>query len=176
MGSVSKLGVVLHVGCGGDPLPHWLGTHNEVRLDIDPECKPDIVASMLDMGGIGEFDIVFSQHNLEHVHQHEVLTALSEFYRVLKTGGSAIVFVPDCEGVTPTEEILFDSPAGGIAGLDLLYGYRKVLKDKPYMAHKHAFTKDTLEAALKDAGFENVTVIRLHPYNMMGVGIKQEKK
>lgn len=163
---------VLHVGCGGDSLPHWLGQHKEVRLDIDSSCKPDVVASMLQMGDIGEFDVVFSQHNLEHVHQHEVGIALSEFHRVLKPKGAVIVFVPDCEDVKPTEDILFDSPAGGIAGLDLLYGFRKVLKDKPYMAHKHAFTAKTLEKALIDAGFSNVSVSRLYPYNMMGVGIK----
>ena len=166
------MGSLLHVGCGSDPLPHWLGQHNEVRLDIDPSCNPDIVGNMLDLGDIGEFDIVFSQHNLEHIHQHEVAQALGEFRRVLKAGGVLIVFVPDCEDVKPTEDVLFQSPAGDICGLDLLYGYRKVLKDKPYMAHKHAFTSRTLDKALKDAGFNNVAVVRLHPYNMMGAGTK----
>lgn len=104
---------LLHVGCGGDPLPLWLCHHAETRLDIDASCNPDIVGDMLDLGDIGEFDIIFSQHNLEHVHQHEAGQALSEFRRVLKDGGAAIIFVPDCEGVLPTEDILFESPGGG---------------------------------------------------------------
>ncbi|UOF78808.1 methyltransferase domain [Caudoviricetes sp.] len=165
-------GSLLHVGCGSDPLPEWLGKYKEVRLDIDQSCNPDIVADMLNLGEIGKFDVVFSQHNLEHIHQHEVQTALKEFHRVLNDNGALIVFVPDCENVKPTEEILFDSPAGGISGLDLLYGYRKVLKEKPYMAHKNAFTKDSLHAALSEAGFNNIKIQQLHPYNMMGVGTK----
>jgi SAM-dependent methyltransferase len=165
-------GKVLHVGCGGDPLPDWLGKYSEVRLDIDENCKPDIIASMLDMGDIGEFDVVFSQHNLEHIHQHEVGQALSEFRRVLKDGGVLVLFVPDCEDAKPNEDILFVSPAGPITGLDLYYGYRKVLKEMPYMAHKNAFTKDTLFNALQEAGFNKITVKRLWPFNMMGCGVK----
>ena len=163
---------LLHVGCGGNPLPDWLGNYEEVRLDIDQSCNPDIVGDILELGEIGEFEAVFSSHNLEHVHQHEVSKALSEFYRVLSKDGALIVFVPDCEGVSPTEDILFESSAGGISGLDLLYGFRKVLKDKPYMAHKHAFTSSSLEKALVDAGFRKVIVKRLFPFNMFGVGIK----
>lgn len=83
-----------------------------------------------------------------------------------------ITFVPDLEDVRATNEVLFHAPAGPICGLDLIYGYRKMLKDKPYMAHKTGFTCETLHNALTDAGFKKVAVSRLPDYALMGAAIK----
>lgn len=165
-------GSLLHVGCGGDPLPHWLQGYKEVRLDIDSDHNPDIVASMLDMGDIGQFDALLCQHALEHVSPHEVKIALQEFHRVLNDGGALLIFVPDLEGVQATNETLFDSPAGPICGLDLIYGYRKMLKDKPYMAHKTGFVSKTLHEEITGAGFSKVAVSRLDNYALFGAAIK----
>jgi SAM-dependent methyltransferase len=163
---------VLHVGCGGAPLPEWLGCNTEVRLDIVPDNNPDIVANMTDMGDIGEFDCIYCCHALEHLHVDDVNKALSEFHRVLKPGGKAIVFVPDLEGVRPTKEILFDSPAGPITGLDLMYGYNCLTKEKPYMRHLTGFVKESLKQALYDAGFIKVDVQPIIYHDMMGVATK----
>lgn len=163
---------ILHVGCGSDSLPNWLQGFNETRLDIDERVNPDIVASMTDIGDIGQFDAVLCVHALEHLHQHEVGTALSEFMRVLKPGGHAIVFVPDLEDVRPTEDVLYTSSAGEVTGLDLIYGMRSAISEFPHMAHKTGFTSATLEQAITAAGFKSATVKRLDNYNMMGVGIK----
>lgn len=168
----SAPGALLHVGCGYSHLPEWLGAlgHSEVRLDIDPNCTPDIVASMTDLGDIGEFDMVFSHHSLEHLSPHDVPVALAEFRRVLKPDGVALIFVPDLHGVQPTDEVLFESPAGPICGLDLLYGLRSALAEHPYMAHRTGFVEATLRQALETAGFANIGVRRLSDYNLMGVG------
>lgn len=161
----------LHVGCGGDSLPPWLGGE-EVRLDIDPACAPDIVASMIDMGDIGEFEAVYCSHALEHLCPHDLPTALSEFLRVLRPGGVAIVVVPDLEDVRPTDEILYVSPAGPVAGLDMIYGLRTHLKAMPHMAHHNGFVKRTLGDALARAGFKDVRAQRLEGFNLMGTGVK----
>jgi SAM-dependent methyltransferase len=166
------VGAVLHVGCGGDPLPAWLSGYAETRLDIDPGQCPDVCASMLDMGEIGAFDVVFCQHALEHVAPHEVPRALSEFRRVLKPGGHAIVFVPDLEGVTPTRDVILDTPAGGVSGHDLFYGFAPALESNPYMAHRCGFVAETLGAALDDAGFEAVSTQRLGNFNLLGAARK----
>ncbi len=51
--------IFLHVGCGqarkdrttrGFNTPEW----NELRLDIDPQVKPDIVGTMLNMSAVGD--------------------------------------------------------------------------------------------------------------------------
>lgn len=144
----------------------------ETRLDIDEIQCPDICASMLDMGDIGTFDAVLCRHALEHVYPHEVEKALSEFMRVLNQGGYAMVFVPDLEGVEPTNKVLFEAPAGPITGRDLFYGYGVALTHNPYMAHKTGFVKETLEEAMKSAGFSNVKTARIGNYDLMGVGVK----
>lgn len=167
-----KCGSLLHVGCGSDPLPCWITAEKETRLDINESCGPDVVASMLDMGDVGTYDVVFCQHALEHVFPHEVNTALTEFNRVLKSGGFALVFVPDLEGVKPTDDVILESPAGPITGKDMMYGYGPALADNPHMAHKTGFVKETLEAEMLKAGFTKVEATRIGNYNLMGVGIR----
>lgn len=163
---------VLYVGCGADRLPDWLGACDETRLDIDPQHNPDIVADMRNLPDIGGFDVLYCSHSLEHLSPHEVVPTLQGFLSVLKNGGGAIVFVPDLEGVSATDEVLFTAPAGPICGLDLIYGYRPALKANPYMAHKTGFVAASLYKAMVDAEFRNVAVIRLSDYALMAAGTK----
>lgn len=166
-----RSGSVLHVGCGHTPLPTWLSHYDEVRLDIDPGCKPDIVAGMTDMGDIGPFDAIYSSNCLEHLYPHDVPVALAEFRRVLRPGGAAIIFVPDLEGVSATEEVLYESPCGPITGLDMIFGKISYLKDTPYMAHHTGFVRETLAQTLEAAGFTSVTVLQIPERNLMGSGL-----
>jgi SAM-dependent methyltransferase len=166
-------GVLLHVGCGGAPIPDWADGHfSEVRLDVDETHSPDVVASMTAMGDIGEFDAIHCSHALEHLHAHEVDTALAEFRRVLKPDGYAVIFVPDLEGVEATDEVLFTAPCGPLTGLDLIYGLRTLIADMPYMAHKTGFTTATMTSALARAGFSRFSTRRLENYNLMAVAVK----
>ncbi len=171
MTTAIQSGRILHVGCGGVELPDWFSKLTEVRLDIDPSMQPDIVASMVDIGEVGHYEALFCSHALEHLYPHEVPVALKEFYRVLEPGGSAVIFVPDLEDVRPTEDILMVSPAGPICGLDMYYGHRPQLIDRPHMAHHCGFVSATLKTALESAGF-TATIKRCHNYNLMGVGQK----
>lgn len=163
---------VLHVGCGTSPLPAWLADCEEVRLDIEPEVRPDIVASMLDMGDIGGFDMVFSSHSLEHVYPHEVPVALSEMYRVLKPGGVVTVIVPNLDGVKPDDEVLYVSPAGPVCGLDMYYGMSRLIPSAPYMAHHCGFVPSTLSRALTDAGFVDIDTRAVEFWTLIGFGVK----
>lgn len=163
---------VLHVGCGRDPLPAWLTDHDEVRLDIDPDVGPHIVASMLDMGDIGGFDIVYSSHALEHVYPHEVPMALAEMFRVLRPGGIVAITVPNLDGVKPDEDVLYESPAGPVCGLDMFYGMARLIKDAPYMAHHCGFVPATLSNAMTAAGFAEVSAKALEHWTLFGSGRK----
>jgi predicted SAM-dependent methyltransferase len=158
---------VLHVGCGRsrpDALhpefraPGW----REVRLDIDPAARPDIVASVTDMTAIGtaSMDAVWSSHNLEHLYPHELPRALAEFHRVLKPGSMALITVPDLQSVAEwivadrLDEVAYHSPSGPVTPLDMLYGFRRALaQGGPFMSHHTGFTARTLRAALEQAGF-----------------------
>lgn len=151
-------------------MPEWAqGKYVETRLDISPDHAPDIVASMTDMGDIGGFDAVYCSHALEHLVPHEADQALREFRRVLKPGGVAIILVPDLEGVSATDEVLFEAPCGPVAGLDLIYGLRTLLHVMPHMAHRTGFVSETMMAAIERAGMTVASIQRLPHYNLLAV-------
>jgi predicted SAM-dependent methyltransferase len=140
---------------------------DEVRLDIDPDVQPDIVASMTDMGDIGPFDTLYTSHTLEHLYPHQVLPSLIEFKRVIKPGGGVLIVVPDLEGVQATEETVYESPVGPVSGLDMIYGMARLIAANPYMAHHSGFVQQTLTEVMQAAGFRNVAVARA-THNLVG--------
>ena len=163
---------LLNVGGGTSALPAQFNEYEVVTLDIDPATKPDFVASMCDMGDVGQFDVVWCSHALEHIYPHEVHKALSEFLRVLVPSGHTIIFVPDLEGLKADESPLYLDPTGPVTGLDLIYGHRVALRDNPHMAHHVGFVSVTLTEALLKAGFEKAECSRQPLFNLLGIGIK----
>ena len=162
-------GNLLHVGGGGGPLPDWAHGVQETTLDIDPKHNPDHVANMTNMGRIGKYDFVYSCHCLEHVFPHEAKQALREMYRVLIPGGTNMVIVPDLDGVRPNKEVVYESPAGPVCGLDIIYGMASLIEENPYMAHKTGFTMDSLRDEFKEAGFKNITGTVINDLNSIMV-------
>ena len=173
----AKTKSVLHVGCGGDA-PGKLhaafggADWTEIRLDIDPDVRPDIVASMTDMAPVADasVDAVFSSHNLEHLYPHEVPVALREFRRVLAPGGLALITMPDMEAIagsiarTGLTEAAYMSPLGPITPMDMLYGFGPALaRGNHFMAHRGGFTGRSLMASLSQAGFVYSVVQRNPP-------------
>jgi len=166
----------LHVGCGpirldpstqlairpkGFDAQEW----NELRLDINPQVKPDVVGSMTDMSALesGSVDAIYSSHNIEHLYPHEVALALAEFKRVLNRDGFAVITCPDLQSVCALvaedklTEAAYVSPAGPISPMDMLYGHRTALRaGNLYMAHRCGFTLNVLLATLELAGFAKV--------------------
>ena len=130
----------LHVGCGLNNKKHaGPGFRNdnwqEIRLDINPAVKPDIIGSMTDMSAVNtnSIDAIFSAHNIEHLYPHEVPLALAEFKRVLRDDGFVVITCPDLQSVAALvandklTEPAYQSPAGPIAPLDMLYGLRSAM-------------------------------------------------
>jgi predicted SAM-dependent methyltransferase len=164
---------LLHVGCGpkrkdrttpGFNTPHW----QEIRLDIDPSVQPDVTGTMTDMNAVdaGAVDAIFSSHNIEHLYPHEVPVALAEFHRVLSVDGIAVITCPDLQSVCALiaedklTEAAYTSPAGPIAPLDILYGFRRSMaQGNLYMAHRCGFTRRVLHATLQAAGFSSVATL-----------------
>jgi predicted SAM-dependent methyltransferase len=169
---------LLHVGCGsnrknrttvGFNTPEW----QEIRLDIDRSVEPDILGSMTDMGVVasGSVDAIFSSHNIEHLYPHDVPVALSEFLRVLNPEGLAVITCPDLQSVcalvaeNKLTQPAYESPAGPIAPIDILYGHRASMQQgKLYMAHRCGFTKDVLGHTLRHAGFKTVATLARPQY------------
>jgi 2-polyprenyl-3-methyl-5-hydroxy-6-metoxy-1,4-benzoquinol methylase len=96
---------ILEVGCSGGPLIRLLKAHGfkKIRgIDIDEEaikvCKQRGIdeARVADAENTGfqdqQFDLIIASDILEHIENEE--KALSEWNRILKSGGKLIIFVP----------------------------------------------------------------------------------
>lgn len=160
----------LHVGCGPKHKDQttrsfaqndWL----EIRLDIDESVKPDVVGTMTDMALVpdGSVEAIFSSHNIEHLFPHEVPKALAEFLRVIKDDGFVVLTCPDLKSVCALvaddklTDTAYNSPAGPIAPLDILYGHRPPMeRGNLFMAHRCGFTQKSLTATLQSCGFASV--------------------
>jgi predicted SAM-dependent methyltransferase len=166
--------IVLHVGCGV-PNPNKLHPDfrgpdwRELRLDIDRRVKPDIVGTIVDMSNVpsDSVDAVWSSHNIEHIHAHEVPLALQGFLRVLRPGGVAVIATPDLQWAAQQiargnlEGGVLSSELGDISPLDIVYGHRESIRQgNDFMTHRTGFTAKTLAAKLREAGFGRVDVER----------------
>jgi len=146
-------------------LPPQYASFEHLLLDIDPKGKPDIVCDARELAKLpgGQFDAVYCAHNLEHYYRHDVPKVLAGFLHVLKDGGFAHIRVPDMAEVMRAsvergldiEDVLYESEAGPIMVLDVIYGHADQIErsGEDFYAHKTGFTKKTLLAALHGAGF-----------------------
>jgi ubiquinone/menaquinone biosynthesis C-methylase UbiE len=161
---------VLNVGGNSKEiqLPQEYAGFDHLLLDIDPRGSPDIVCDARDLATLegGQFDAVYCSHNLEHYYRHDVPRVLAGFLHVLKDGGFAQIRVPDINEVMRVtfehdldiDDVLYESPAGPIMVLDVLYGYSVEIErsKQDFFAHKTGFTQKSLQAALQRSGFSKV--------------------
>ena len=161
---------VLNVGGNSKdiPLPPQYAGFEHLLLDIDPSGKPDVVCDARNLTTLeaGAFDAVYCSHNLEHYYRHDVPKVLGGFLHVLKEGGFAQIRVPDLAAVMKAtidrgldvEDVLYESAAGPITVLDVLYGLGSEIEQsgQDYFAHKTGFTQKSLAKALNKAGFTKV--------------------
>ncbi|CCH91996.1 Genome sequencing data, contig C312 [Microcystis aeruginosa PCC 9432] len=161
---------VLNVGGNSKaiPLPPQYSEFEHLLLDIDPKGSPDIVCDARNLTTLesGQFDAVYCSHNLEHYYRHDVQRVLAGFLHVLKDGGFAHIRVPDIQELMritidrglDIDDVLYQSPAGPIMVLDVLYGYSVEIErsKKDFFAHKTGFTHKSLLKALQKAGFSKI--------------------
>lgn len=150
------------------PLPAQYAGFEQLLLDIDPKVSPDILCDARKLATLAgsQFDAVYCSHNLEHYYRHELPAVLAGFLHVLKDGGFAHIRVPDIGELMRVsvargldiEDVIYQSDAGPIMGLDMLYGYGAEIErtGQDFFAHKTGFTEKSLLALLHRADFKEV--------------------
>jgi len=179
--------LVLNSGCGFYnperlPLIFQNPSWQEIRVDIDPQVKPDVITSTTDLSHFQNHsvDAVYSSHNLEHLYIHDVQAALKEFVRVLKPNGFVLITLPDLQAIAQKvvegelDTTAYTSKMGPITAFDMLYGHKKTVQEgNSYMAHNSGFTAKSLGQLLLATGFEEVRVKRGQNYDLWAVGLIQ---
>ncbi|MGA9347286.1 MAG: methyltransferase domain-containing protein [Anaerolineae bacterium] len=85
----------LNLGCGSRYHPDW------INIDIAPLC-PEVIQHDLSRGiplPDASCDVVYHAAVLEHMRHSDAAAFLAECYRVLKSGGTVRVGVPDLERI-----------------------------------------------------------------------------
>lgn len=100
-------GTFLHVGCGSKRAANtpFAGLNwHEIRLDIDPAAKPNLVGTITDMSAVenGALDALFSSHNIEHLYGHRGSMQAGNLYMAHRCGFTEKVLVgsPSAAGFT----------------------------------------------------------------------------
>ena len=143
----------------------------EVRHDSNENLqkKADIVTPLTDLSKIESesYDAVFSSHSLERLYPHEVGKALSELLRVLKKDGHLLITCADllaaCTLVAEDKllEPAYESPAGKVSPLDILYGFRPAIAAGHTQFARHCgFTPKAMMGTLAQVGFASLWAAR----------------
>lgn len=146
----------LHLGCGTKKREGW------INVDIDEKLNPDIVADVKDLRVFetNTIDIIECCHLLEHLTNADALTALMEWYRVLKLGGKLLIELPNLQRCV---ELLYEKESKesemyamiGIFGGSYLPDETRI--DSIHQMHKSGWSLERLSEELKKIGFKKIT-------------------
>lgn len=148
---------------------HFDGWEHQL-LDIVPGPDVDVVCDACEIKErLAEkgYDAVYCSHNLEHYYRHDIPKVLAGFLYALEDDGFLQVRVPDMGAVFKAladgraiDEPLYQSDAGPITALDMIYGLGWQIEQSgcDFMCHKAGFTADLLGNTLFAAGFNQVFI------------------
>lgn len=142
------------------------GPHKEpgiMTLDVDPRCEPDILAQLpyFPLKSIrSDWDEIYLIHGIEHFYLWDAKTLARNVYGALRDGGTFIMEQPNLEfaakvvlGMTKAEGDLKKR-----CGMWALYGSPE--NSSEGMAHRWAYTPDTLTDLLAECGFKRENIKR----------------
>ncbi len=151
-----------------------------VLSDINPRQEGIMYADARNLEELGQpIEAIYASHVVEHIEPEYVDEMFRDWYRILPSGGYAIVNVPDIEwlcyqiirvenNAKPESNYFTD----GKKLMEVIYGN---VGDTGYDKHHWGYTKTTLRDALMKAGFE-VKVERRFDAHDMGVLIATATK
>ena len=177
--------LLINLGCGPKGsawLPAMFSNWREVRVDLDAEVAPDILADITDLSAIesGSVDAIWSAHCIEHVYLHQVSQAVAEAYRILRDDGFYCLIVPDLQAIADyiaqdrLHEVVYESPAGPVMAHDMIYGHgRSIARGRVSMAHRCGFTPSLMLQKLREAPFAEIVMRRRPNQELAAIARKQ---
>lgn len=134
----------VHLGCGLKIMPGW------INVDI-ANFEADIIEDCILLNSIkdGIVDKIYCSHLIEHFNHSEIITALSNWYRILKPEGELIIRCPNMvfwmnKWLDMPDEVKYCSVVDRS-----FFG-----PDTGPMAHKRLFSKGLLKIYLEKANFK----------------------
>ncbi|HPE06192.1 MAG TPA: methyltransferase domain-containing protein [Smithellaceae bacterium] len=134
----------LHLGCGKKFIPGF------IHIDARKFNHSDYVCQLDDLSIFksDSVDLIYASHVLEHFKRYECKTALREWHRVLRPGGTLRLAVPDFEAIVKIYQEKKD--------VELLIGLLYGGQDYQYNYHHIVFDFESLSKLLSSVGFVNI--------------------
>jgi predicted SAM-dependent methyltransferase len=159
--------VKLNLGCGTDIRPGF--------INIDIQEFPG-VTKICDAIALSEFendsvDFIVAQHLLEYIPRKHILSALAEWFRVLKKNAPLEIRITDLANVTRSLYLNGISDEMGLHHemvVSLLYGKQRDQYDVRY----NGFTPDFIQGVLVGVGYTINNVV-LESYDVIITVVKQ---
>ena len=187
----------LHLGCGNVYLDGWVNVDvYQPGFAFTPSERPDLLDRLrttldryyrypfgeapqavladafMDITALefadASVDEILAVGVFEHFSRDDARRTLADWCRVLKSGGRAVIDVPD---LVETGRLLRDAANADDAlwAIRLIYGSQK----NPYSFHKWGYTPETLDALGRACGFSRSQPVRLieHSYPMFSLAL-----
>src|SRR3989344_6109517 len=86
---------ILDIGCGKSKYPKSIGIDNNKKSDADIIFNVELGIPF----PANQFDMVYSNHSLEHLEPKKLVYVLEEIWRVTKPNGKILIRLPHFSGV-----------------------------------------------------------------------------
>lgn len=145
----------VEVGSGKKKRPGYVTCDIRKTLESDYVCPADALPF-----GNNSVDEIYSRHLIEHFTLKEFLRVLSEWNRVLKTGGEIYIICPNLlwhlEQITKGKHESFYNKESGEN--DRYWGYGSLFgwQQDEYDIHKFGYYFELLRDILLEAGFDQI--------------------
>jgi predicted SAM-dependent methyltransferase len=146
----SMSNIKLHLGCGHRHLKGFIHVDKDVLPHID---HPNTDLGDLFMFDDSSVDMIYTCGSFEYYDREEAIHVLEEWRRVLKTGGTLKISVPNFSSVVKVYQKYNDLDGIGILGP--LYGKWKIHNNR-FLYHKTVYDKKSLSNLLSKVGFKNI--------------------
>jgi predicted SAM-dependent methyltransferase len=151
--------IKLNLGCGDKLLPGYINVDVvESRAGMVPDIQCDIRRLTKIEDNYAEE--VLAVHVIEHVDRWEVVELLTEWKRVLKSGGKLVIETPNllsaCKALL--ENPLKGARPGQTGQMTMWPLYGDPSWKDPLMMHKWLYTPQSLAEVMHEAGFIKMQV------------------